>query len=118
MYKLLIGVSALAMAACPTAKAGAEDANVVAGRELAVQVCSVCHVVAPDQEFPPRLGQITPSFMEIANNPDISAGSLRKFIITTHWDEHSIPITMPDPMLYGDQIPHVISYILSLRKRP
>jgi hypothetical protein len=41
---------------------------------------------------------------------------LRKFITTTHWDERTIPITMPDPMLAGDQIPDVISYILSLRK--
>lgn len=118
MYKLLIGAAALAMAACLTANVSAEDANVVAGRELAVEVCSVCHVVAPNQEFAPRLGQVTPSFMEIANNPNTSADSLRKFITTTHWDERTIPITMPNPMLYGDQIPQVISYILSLRKRP
>ena len=96
--------------------ANAEDACVTAGRQLALEVCSVCHVVASDQPFAPRLDQRTPSFEEIANRPDASAELISHFIKTTHWDEKTIPITMPDPMLTDDQISQVVSYILSLRK--
>ncbi len=96
--------------------ANAEDARVTTGRQLALEVCSVCHVVAPDQPFAPRLDQRTPSFEEIANRPDTSAEFISHFIKTTHWDEKTIPITMPDPMLTDDQISRVVSYILSLRK--
>jgi mono/diheme cytochrome c family protein len=111
--RLLIGILSLWIVISST-EANAD--GVAAGRELALEVCSVCHDVGAHQQFAPRLGQPTPSFVEIANNPKTTAESLRKFITTTHWDERTIPITMPDPMLAGDQIPDVISYILSLRK--
>jgi hypothetical protein len=72
-------------------------------------------VVAADQEFPPILKQPTPSFAEIANAPDVSAGTLRQFIGHTHWDEKTVPMTMPDTMLSETQKDQVIRYILSLR---
>ncbi len=98
--------------------ANAEDASITAGRQLALEVCSVCHVVAPDQRFAPRLDQRTPNFEEIANRPGMSAEFVSHFIKTTHWDESTIPMTMPDPMLTDDQVSEVASYILSLRKHP
>jgi mono/diheme cytochrome c family protein len=100
------------------AATSANAQDVAGGRQIALWVCSVCHVVAPDQEFAPRLEQQTPSFPDIANNPKTSAASLRKFITSTHWDEHTIPMTMPNPMLSDDQTSQVVSYILSLRKQP
>jgi mono/diheme cytochrome c family protein len=114
----LLGASSALIAICTATLADAQNANdIVAGRQLAVEVCSVCHAVATDQEFGPRLGQTTPSFEEIANRPDTSVESLRKFITTTHWDEHTIPMTMPNPMLSDGQITQVSSYIFSLRQR-
>ena len=122
MNKLLIGVLSALIATWSAPSAGAKDAHdqgsVAAGRNIALQVCWACHVVAPDQEFPPMLNQHTPSFDEIANNPNTSAKSLREFITRTHWNEQTIPMTMPNPMLVDEQTAHVISYILSLRKHP
>lgn len=121
LNRLLIGTFYALLIATSAAPLGIVDASqdeVAAGRQLALLVCSVCHVVAPDQKFEPRLDQHTPSFEEIANNPSTSAESLRQFITTTHWDEHTIPITMPNPMLVDEQIAQVTSYILSLRKHP
>lgn len=100
--------------------ASAQDAKdtIAAGKNTALIVCSVCHVVAPDQPFAPRLEQRTPSFAEIANRSNVTAESLRRFITTTHWDERSIPITMPNPQLIDEQVTDVVGYILSLRKHP
>ncbi len=120
MERLLIGLLSAGIATASATLAKAEDSSdeIAAGRQLALQVCSVCHVVAPNQEFAPGLEQRTPSFEDIANRPDMSADFLRKFITTTHWDEKTIPMTMPNPMLGDEQIMQVSSYILSLRKRP
>jgi mono/diheme cytochrome c family protein len=120
MNRLFIGVVSALIATSSATWAKAEDSqdSIAAGRQLALQVCSVCHVVAPNQEFAPRLDQRTPSFEEIANKPNMSAEFLRKFISTTHWDEQAIPMTMPNPMLIDEQITQVSSYILSLRKHP
>lgn len=90
---------------------------VARGRNIALIVCSACHVVAPDQPDTPQLPQKTPSFQEIANRPDVSARSLRRFVTHTHWDQTAIPMTMPNPMLMSDQVDDVAAYIMSLRKR-
>ena len=100
------------LAAAPPAPAQA-----AAGREIALQICSACHVVAPDQMFPPMLNRLTPSFAEIANRPGASAQSLRALIARTHWDPGKIPMTMPDTMLTSEQRDQVVGYILSLRTR-
>jgi mono/diheme cytochrome c family protein len=91
--------------------------SVAAGRELALNLCSACHVVADKQEFEPLLIQKTPSFQEVAEDPRTTAQSLRRFITTTHWDEKTIPMTMPSVMLPADETDDVVSYILSLRKQ-
>ena len=86
------------------------------GEHIARLVCAACHVVASDQEFPPLLEQPTPSLGDIANRPDASASSIRRFIGTTHWDDKSVPMKMPKLMLTGEQITAVTRYILSLRR--
>jgi mono/diheme cytochrome c family protein len=109
----LIALSlALGAAATP-----ALAASVAAGRQTALNVCSACHVVADKQEFEPLLIQKTPSFQEVADRPSTTAASLRRFITKTHWDEKSVPMTMPQQMLLDQQRDDVIAYILSLRKR-
>jgi mono/diheme cytochrome c family protein len=85
------------------------------GEHIARLICSACHVVAQDQEFPPILTKPAPSFAEIANRPGVTAGSLQRFIVGTHWDTDTLPMTMPNPMLTADQAHAVSRYILSLR---
>jgi mono/diheme cytochrome c family protein len=115
----LIFSLALAAFATPAlaAKPAASRESVAEGRRIAVFVCSACHQVGDKQEFEPLLTQKTPSFQEIADDPKSTAQSLRRFISTTHWDEKTIPMTMPRQMLMGGETDDVVSYILSLRAR-
>lgn len=47
---------------------------------------------------------------------DSTHASPRHFVTTTHWDEKSLPLTMPNPCLTDSPIADVVAYILSLRK--
>ena len=91
------------------------SASAALGDHIARTICSACHVVASDQDFPPLLIQPAPPFAEIANRADTSEASLRHFITSTHWDERTLPMTMPNPQLTDNQIRAVSRYILSLR---
>jgi mono/diheme cytochrome c family protein len=95
---------------------GRADAAVARGEHIARVICSNCHVVASDQEFPPILLVKTPDFSEIANRPGTTAESLQRFIMHTHWDEERIPMTMPNQLLPASDVKAVSRYILSLRK--
>jgi len=92
------------------------DPAVGRGEGLAQMLCTACHVVAPNQEFTPLLRTPPPSFEEIAKRPTTTQKSIIDFLKNTHWDENTIPITMPDPMLTADQRIDLARYILS--KRP
>jgi len=92
-----------------------QSAAVARGEHIARIVCSACHVVAKDQEYPPILDTPGPTFQDIANRPTTTAKSLRHFITTTHWDMQTIPMTMPNPMLTPEDTRAVARYILSLR---
>jgi len=94
--------------------AGEPRAAVARGADIARNVCSACHKATSDQQ-PWRLPPEAPSFAEIANRPETSLKSLRKFIATTHWDMKSTPVTMPNPMLTDSQVSDVSNYIMSLR---
>lgn len=87
------------------------------GERLAHEVCSACHVVAQKQERAPILKDGAPSFCEIANRPQTTAQSVAHFVLTTHWDEKSSPVAMPDPMLNKDQAAAVSRYVMTLRGR-
>ena len=102
-------------AVTPSAGAQSGHRSISRGEEIARSVCSTCHQVAADQEFPPLLEQPTPSFTEIANRPGTSVRSLEHFITMTHWNEESIPMKMPNPMLTPGDTAAVAHYILSLR---
>jgi mono/diheme cytochrome c family protein len=94
----------------------AHDPVVMRGQQIARTICSNCHVVERDQEFPPILLQKTPDFIDIANRPDTTSKSLQSFIAHTHWDEQRIPFSMPNQMLSDAEVRAVSRYILSLRK--
>ena len=53
MNRLLIALLSALIATCPTPFVFAEDTHneVAASRHLALIVCSVCHVVAPDEKI-------------------------------------------------------------------
>jgi cytochrome c551/c552 len=87
------------------------------GEHIARLVCSACHVVAVDQEYPPLLNQAAPAFADIANRPGVTAESLQRFVTRTHWDVDKLPMSMPNPMLTKAEAQAVSRYILSLRNR-
>lgn len=74
--------------------------------------------MATDQEFPPLLDQPPPTFQVIADRPGTTLASLKRFMAHTQWDEHSLPMTMPDLMLQPEQQDALARYILSLRSTP
>ena len=114
MKAILIGAALAGFALEP---ALAQGSDVAQGHQVALYVCSTCHVAASDQPFPPLLEQKTPSFVEIANRPGVTAASLERFIASTHWDQKTIPMSMPDVMLTAEQRRQVARYILSLKGR-
>ena len=91
---------------------------VESGHKLALYLCSTCHDVDPNQEFPPALINPAPSFASIANNANSTRASLRKFLNTTHGDVAKLPIQMPDVMLTESQKDAAVAYIMSLRNPP
>ena len=109
---LAIGLASTALAAEHKA-----DSSVAEGRKIALSVCWVCHEVGPGQPFRPMLDPPPPSFAEIANRPGVSTAKLRRFLDTTHWDEATIPMTMPSLGLTATQIDQLSRYILSQRRR-
>ena len=113
-FAFLMGLSALS-AAASAAGEKTSDRQVIHGRQIAMQICAACHVVAPAQEFTPLLNPPAPPFAEIANRADSTRASLRHFVAHTHWDEKTLPLTMPNPSLTDSQIAEVVTYILSLR---
>jgi mono/diheme cytochrome c family protein len=94
------------------------DPAVARGERLAQMICSACHSVAPNQQFTPILKAQPPSFEEIANRPTTTEKSIVDFLKNTHWDEKTIPMTMPDPMLMANQRVDLARYILSMRPKP
>jgi len=110
---------ALLFALYGCARAHAQSPNRLAaarGGHVARLVCSACHVVATDQEFRPLLEPPAPKFADIANRPGITAKSIRHFVLTTHWDQRTLPMTMPDLMMLPEDASDVAAYIMSLKK--
>jgi len=105
---LLAFVSSLGLAA--EAETAADPAE---GHRLALKICSACHVVASDQQFPPMLRNPAPNFQAIAARPGTSAASLQRFILTTH-AEIATPKGMPNPQLTEDQAAEIAAYMVSL----
>lgn len=82
------------------------DGDPQAGRDLARQVCSACHLVELDEIafLGPR------SFAELAADPETTEPAIRLFLRTPH-------VVMPNFILSEDQIGDIAAYIISLRPR-
>jgi mono/diheme cytochrome c family protein len=106
-------VSLLAIAAA-NAQKPADRGDADAGRDLAEQACTGCHIVSADQPFPPLL-KGAPDIREIANRPNVTAASLRRTIA-------ALPLVprkgrMANPHLTDDQLADVAAYIMTLREQ-
>jgi mono/diheme cytochrome c family protein len=89
--------------------------DVQEGRAFALEACTACHVVAPDQRFKPITTATPrpPDFKEIANRPNVTTASL----LHTLQSMPTIPkdSLMANADLTDEQARDVVAYILSLR---
>ena len=83
------------------------------GLSVAHNWCSKCHVVsgAPRKSA----ANAPPTFIEIANNKDITRSHLLAMLSNPHGFISPNRGFMPAPPLTRDEIRHVIAYIISLR---
>jgi mono/diheme cytochrome c family protein len=115
IHSLTVGLGLWALSAGAWADDNGPRQGMERGHQIALKICSACHAVATDQEFSPLLNPPAPPFADIANRTKWTRASLRHFIVATHWDEKTLPLTMPNPQLMDFQVADVVSYILSLR---
>jgi mono/diheme cytochrome c family protein len=101
------------LTATANCKEPADRGNADAGRELALEACTGCHVVSDDQRFPPLL-KGAPGLREIANRPNVTAASLRRAIATLP----QVPRNgrMANPLLTDGQLADVAAYMMTLRE--
>jgi mono/diheme cytochrome c family protein len=92
--------------ATPVAWAASDTTDVSAGRELALNWCSECHLVVENQDRVPS--DAVPTFFAIANHRSTTDLGLRVFLTSPHGK-------MPNIMLTREQIDEIVAYILSLR---
>ncbi len=88
--------------------------NPVDGRAEALELCTQCHLVAPDQPF---MSTLTggPAFHNLSNAPGTIAW-LRDVLTTAHpHPKNMLPRIMPMPKLSPKEVADVISYIIGLR---
>ena len=109
MRSLIAPLAALLVIAAAPAPAQ-EMGDVRAGRNLAEQVCAVCHMVWPDGPVMTAPNG-APAFLAVANRPETTPLWLSAFLITPH-------PTMPNLMLSSDEAANVIAYVMSLRRKP
>jgi|ERR1700722_17407560 mono/diheme cytochrome c family protein len=87
------------------------------GRTFALEACTGCHIVAPEQPFKPiYVGEVhPPDFKDVANKPGVTAESLIRYIDTLP----AIPkdSLMANADLTAEQTRNVVAYILSLRDK-
>jgi hypothetical protein len=86
------------------------------GRDLALRACTGCHIVSPDQPFAPIIDRTPPppDFRSIANMPNTTAASLRRYL--SHLPAVPPPGRMADPYLNRDEREDIIAFIMSLQE--
>ena len=85
------------------------------GHRLAITLCAICHVAAPDQSFSPELTPPAPSFASIVRRRTFNSAWLTHFMTTTHRGLDR-PSGMANPELMDYQIKEIVAYMLSMRK--
>ncbi|MDI1290359.1 MAG: cytochrome c [bacterium] len=89
------------------AQAQSLPGDTASGRNLALRICSDCHVVAEGQTRPATDG--APPFATAARDPAVTPLSLRVFLQSPHKN-------MPNLILRPSEIDDLVSYILSLKR--
>lgn len=100
-------IFAISVMAVGVALAGgpAQAADPLAGKALAVDLCSGCHLVTEGQRGPVADG--VPSFAALARDPKMDEQALRGFITDPH-------PPMPHVSLTPAEIDAIVAYIRSL----
>ena len=112
----LAATGALAGQALAAAPAPAEGADAVqAGKDLALGLCSPCHVVSPQTSERRPSGSGAPSFLDIAQGPKAAPQALRGFLRSTS-SSVAHPAAMPHRDLTDAQIEAISAYLASLRQ--
>ncbi len=107
---------ALALVGAEGVPASGQEADVAAGRKLALEVCASCHVVAADQPRSPILNPPAPSFADIAAAPGVTAASLSKFLAEPHGTTRR-DSAMPPFLLPHSEVAAAVAYLVSLKPR-
>jgi len=99
------------------AQSKSTDGGTAAGRALALQACTGCHVVAADQPYAPVYkGTPRPlDFKDIANKPNTSAASLRRYLATLPVIPKASQMANPD--LTEEELRNVSAFIMTLRDK-
>jgi len=99
------------------AQPGSIDGDVIAGRKLALDACTGCHVVAADQPYNPIYkGAIRPpDFKDIVSKPNVNAASLRSFLASLP----AIPKNsqMANVDLTEEELRDVTAFMMTLRDK-
>ena len=95
---------------------GQEAQKVADGRQIALKVCAICHVVAEDQAVPPTMKPPAPKFAEIAARPNVTETFLRDFLLKPHGEARAMS-AMPGFLMPSYQADAVIAYLLNLKLR-
>jgi cytochrome c1 len=105
----------VAMLAFPAFADADKVKDIQVGKELAMKVCSPCHVIPshPIQEQASRPSG--PPFEEIAKGSKATPEALRVFLFSTH-SNVSHPGAMPNPGLTEEEVQLICAYLTSLRK--
>ena len=102
-----LGLASMLLLLSTAAQAQSLPGDVPSGRNLALRICSDCHIVADDQRRPATDG--APTFAAIARDPKTTPLSLGAFLRSTHTN-------MPNLILSQSETDDLVSYILSLRR--
>jgi mono/diheme cytochrome c family protein len=104
------------IAATAAARDSSAPGRAAAGRDLALRACTGCHIVSPDQPFAPIIDRKPPppDFRTIANMPNTTAASLRRYL--SHLPPVPPPGRMADPYLNRDEREDIIAFIMTLRE--
>ena len=89
------------------------SAMVASGHKFAEAVCGACHVVQKEGNIP-ILDPPGPSFVALAQRPDLTEQSLRDFLGSNHRGMGPAN-AMPNPRLADYEIDEVVAYVLSLK---
>jgi mono/diheme cytochrome c family protein len=115
-------LTALAIAGTPAGEALAENPQraesaeaVQTGKDLAVSLCSPCHIVSAQTSGKRPSRSVAPSFMEIAQGSKAAPEALRGFLRSTS-SSVAHPTAMPHLELTDEQIGAIAAYFSSLRQ--